>query len=78
MILDGQTVQYILYLCSDKNAFNQIVQEAITLIKSSEESATKEPETQKAQDGEKGAEGVTYDKDLFAAEAEKVEDIDFD
>jgi len=35
MILDGQTVEYILYLCSDRNAFYQIVQEAINLIKTS-------------------------------------------
>ena len=37
MILDGQTVEYILYLCNDRNAFYQIVQEAINLIKKSAE-----------------------------------------
>jgi len=36
MILDGQTVDYILYLCCDKKSFYQIVQEAIDLINSSE------------------------------------------
>jgi len=41
MILDGQTVEYILYLCSDRNAFNQIVQEAISLIKNSAGATTK-------------------------------------
>lgn len=35
MILDGQTVDYILYLCCDKKSFYQIVQEAIDLINSS-------------------------------------------
>lgn len=38
MILDGQTVDYILYLCCDKKSFYQIVQEAIDLINSSESS----------------------------------------
>jgi hypothetical protein len=32
MILDGQTVEYILYLCSDKRAFYQLVDEAVRLI----------------------------------------------
>jgi hypothetical protein len=41
MILDGQTVEYILYLCSDRNAFNQIVKDSIKLIKNSPEVATK-------------------------------------
>lgn len=40
MILDGQTVDYILYLCNDKKSFYQIVQEAIDLINSSEKSET--------------------------------------
>ena len=40
MILDGQTVDYILYLCSDKKSFYQIVQEAIDLINSSEKTET--------------------------------------
>lgn len=39
MILDGQTVDYILYLCCDKKSFYQIVQEAIDLINSSEPTA---------------------------------------
>lgn len=33
MILDGQTVEYILYLCSDKRAFYTLVDEAVKLIK---------------------------------------------
>lgn len=47
MILDGQTIDYILYLCSDKNAFYQIVQEAINLIKNAakeENSSGSQPE----------------------------------
>lgn len=40
MILDGQTVDYILYLCCDKKSFYQIVQEAIDLINSSEKTET--------------------------------------
>ena len=32
MILDGQTIQYILYLCSDKKAFYTLVDEAVKLI----------------------------------------------
>ena len=34
MILDGQTIEFILYLCSDRQAFYDIVKEAITLIES--------------------------------------------
>ena len=63
MILDGQTVAYILYLCSDKSAFDQIVKEAVNLIKSSE--PTKEEEK------------LGVKEDLFAADT-KVEDVDFD
>ena len=33
MILDGQKVDYILYLCSDKKVFYQIVEEAVKLIR---------------------------------------------
>jgi|TARA_B110000285_G_C15121389_1_gene617376 hypothetical protein len=43
MILDGQTVDYILYLCCDKKSFYQIVQEAIDLINSSEKAAEAAP-----------------------------------
>jgi hypothetical protein len=32
MILDGQTIQYILYLCGDKKAFYTLVEEAVKLI----------------------------------------------
>jgi hypothetical protein len=32
MILDGQTIDYILFLCSDKKAFYQLVEEAVKLI----------------------------------------------
>lgn len=63
MILDGQTVAYILYLCSDKSAFDTIVKEAVQLIKGSE--PTKEDKK------------LGFDKDLFAADT-KVEDVDFD
>ena len=36
MILEGQTIEYILYLCSDKEAFYQIVTEANQLIEEAE------------------------------------------
>ena len=38
MILEGQTVEYILYLCTDKEAFYQIVTEANQLIDEAEKS----------------------------------------
>lgn len=36
MILDGQTIQFILYLCADKSSFNNIVDEALNLIQQSQ------------------------------------------
>lgn len=36
MILEGQTVEYILFLCQDKEAFYQIVKEANELIDEAE------------------------------------------
>ena len=36
MILDGQTIDFILYLCGDKTAFYQIVGEAVSLIETSD------------------------------------------
>jgi hypothetical protein len=36
MILEGQTIEYILFLCSDKEAFYQIVKEADLLIEEAE------------------------------------------
>jgi len=37
MILDGQTLEFLLYLCSDRKAFVEIVGEAVTLIEKSSE-----------------------------------------
>ena len=38
MVLEGQTVEYILFLCQDKDAFYQIVKEANDLINEAEKS----------------------------------------
>ena len=35
MILDGQTTEFVLYLCNDQAAFFQIVQEALAMIEKS-------------------------------------------
>ena len=44
MILEGQSIEQLLYLCGNKKAFYDIVKEAITLIKSQEEPSV--PESQ--------------------------------
>jgi len=44
MILDGQTIEFILYLCGDQNAFYQIVEEALTMIQKSMAAAPTEEE----------------------------------
>jgi len=36
MILEGQSIDYILYLCTDKKSFYTIVGEALNLIKQAE------------------------------------------
>ena len=36
MILDGQTIEFLLYLCSNKEAFYNIMDEAVSLIEKSE------------------------------------------
>ena len=36
MILDGQTVEYLLFLCTDKKAFFALVNEAVNMIRSAE------------------------------------------
>lgn len=41
MILDGQTIEFILYLCSDKVAFYNIMDEALALIEKSEKAQEK-------------------------------------
>lgn len=43
MILDGQTIEFILYLCSNKAAFYNIVDEALTLIEKSEKANQDKP-----------------------------------
>jgi hypothetical protein len=65
MIL-GQTVEYVQYLCSDKQAFYNLVEEALALI-------------EKAEKPEKD-DNVKVDLELFAQEKEPldVEDIVFE
>ena len=41
MLLDGQTIEYILYLFQDRSAFYGITKEAIALIQQAEESPAK-------------------------------------
>ena len=43
MILDGQTIEFILYLCSNKVAFYNIVDEALSLIEKSETTKQDKP-----------------------------------
>jgi hypothetical protein len=69
MILDGQTIEFVLYLCSNKAAFYNIMDEALLLIEKSESPS-------KAAD-EKAIDHA--DIELFAKEAANVdEEVEFD
>jgi len=58
MIL-GQTVEYVQYLCSDKQAFYNLVEEALALIEKAEKA---EKPAEKAEKDDK----VKVDLELFA------------
>jgi len=58
MIL-GQTVEYVQYLCSDKKAFYNLVEEALALIEKAEKA---EKLAEKAEKDDK----VKVDLELFA------------
>ena len=60
MIL-GQTVEYVQYLCSDKQAFYNLVEEALALI----EKAEKVEKVEKVEKPEKD-DNVKVDLELFA------------